>query len=391
MMTAFKSPPISFAIMLMMPFIQIGYSFYFSIAFILFSFCFIKSIRFYKKDIYTLMFLSCLCFFYKSITVSTETGSQREFLIPLREMLCLVSIISIATRIQFEKIDLRLTGRLITYFLFATLALVIFQNYMLSRGAYWGIPIDYFVTNQETLIGAEDALFHHARFRATAYYGEPSYTSFIVFSLLTIYFATQDKLSNKVFVAILAFAITSVSQSLAGVASVFITLTFWLLFLINYRKAKKYFLFSFFIFISVIGIFISDKIYGRIMDAIQGNDDSTIIRIGQPLALLWDVISGGAFFGVNLVYIEKYLGYSNIDNATLRLFIYYGILIIVPLLTLILFARTGLIILYIILVMNFNGELFSYDKALIVGLVIGLSKAKLENLQNDPLSPQKHS
>lgn len=377
--------------MLSIPAIQLGYSYYVSVAFVLFIYCFLMSVKAYGEKIYFGITLACICFLTKAAINSVEAIDLRETLIPLREMVCFLALIFISLKVKNEMISQDFLNKLILLLLLLILTLVVQQSYAVLAGTYYGIPIEYFVSNRGTLDGVENALFYQTRFRPTSFFGEPSYTSFIVLSLLIVSYGTLKTLKNKIFFTTLALSIVTISQSLAGILSVVFVALYWMLFskLSNIRSVKKLILTTVFFLFAAASLYLSEEIYVRIGDALAGRDASLNTRINEPLSLLIDVISSGSLFGVNFQYIEKFLGYTSLDNAVLRIFIYYGVLAVIPLTILLIHSGSGILGCYIALTMSFNGELFSYDKALIVGMVIGLAKVKFINTsRNDFESPR---
>lgn len=387
-MKNFTLPSPALPIMLSIPAIQLGHSYYISIAFGMFSYCLLRSVKLYNNNTYSAVAVSCLCFLLKGMINATGTMSFNEVLLPLREMVCFVALIFISQKIKNDSTKPEVWSKRILIFLSLMLLLVVFQNYKIGNGQYFGIPVEYFVTNAGALGGAEDALFHQTRFRPTSFFGEPSYTAFVVLSLLVIFFETPNKLSEKIKCTVIGLIIVAVSQSLAGLLAIVFVFLYWVLASKKYKisVARKYALILVLILVVAVGLYFSDEIYLRFINTFTGGDESSTTRLNEPASLLVDVIQKGALFGVDFQYIEKFLGYSNLDNALFRFFIYYGLLIIIPLATVLIYVRSGFLALYIILTMNFNGDFFSYDKVLIVALVVGLSKAKSLDLRKVNIS-----
>lgn len=376
-MKLYLSSSLVLPILLTIPVIQLGYSYYLSFAFGVFIYCFARSVNFCPSKFFLAILVTCISFLLKAIANAIGTTELNEILVPIREMLCFLAMIFIAEKIRLEAINQEILYKRIYLLLIILFCLVAFQSYKLSVGEYFGIPVNFFIKNSETLGGVEDALLHQTRFRATAFFGEPSYTSFIVLSLLVVCFELSGKLSEKIKCAVLAIGIVAMSQSIAGVLAIALIIFYWLIFskAHDISKRKKYMIIVFVALSFAASLYFSNVISDRFFSVIQGGDESSTTRINEPVSLFFNVVSSGAFFGVNYQYIEKFLGYSSLDNALLRLLIYYGFLAIIPLMTLVIFAKKPLLFIYIFLAMNFNGEFFVYDKVLIVALVIGLSNS----------------
>lgn len=366
-------------IILALPFIQLGVSYYFSFFFILFVFSFLLSLtsNINKKEFHLLL-IGCSVFLIKSVILSFYSSSIREILFPLREMTCFIGIVAITNFLSKAYIDKNFLFKVLGLFLILLLLLIRVQKEYLSNGEYLGFPIDYYVINKETLDNVFNALYHRTRFRPTSFYGEPSYTAWITLSLLTILIVRKEfNKEIKYFAIIIGLLIVSISESFSGILLILIFSFFWI-----YFQSKRNNLFltlsiAVFFLTVFLGIlyFFSSEFYDRIQNIFQSNDISYSIRILTPFKRTQSMLLEGNFFGVR--------NYSSlvIDNALIGLFIQYGLFSLIIIGILWHFVKNKLLFVYILLSLNFNGTFFRYDKVLVVSMVIGLCFCRFFDLK----------
>ncbi len=78
----------------------------------------------------------------------------------------------------------------------------------------------------------------------------------------------------------------------------------------------------------LVVIISSQDVMDRVLNLSKGTDASATGRLNEPLKLLLDTVSAGKLLGINESDIYKALDMTSIDNAILRLLIYYGMLVI---------------------------------------------------------------
>jgi len=364
---------LGYIIIISIPFSQLGFSYYASIHFIVFIYAFGISINSASipKLVKGIVSLGILCFTIKAITLTFSSSNTRSILIPFRELICYVGFILISHKLSSTKINKRVVNIFVIMLLSSILILVIYQLYSLATGKYLGFPIEYFVMNQGTLEGVNLALEHKTRFRATAFYGEPSYTSWIVLSLLTI-ILSNSSIKEKIsyFSIIISFIIVSLSQSIAGIIAITIISIYW------FASIKKNKVKISYIIIGVLSILIilsatlllSEDINSRLISILNQSDRSSNFRFSSPLVIIEKMLQNGELLGVS-----NYADMS-IDNAALGLFVQYGILSLIILMSFIHASKNKFMVFYIILSLNFNGTIFRYDKVLIISLIVGISQ-----------------
>jgi hypothetical protein len=374
------------------PFIQLGVSYYISVAFLVFIIAFGLSINsgLFKSRGITLLQIGIAAFFTKTLLLAFTSGDTRSIFYPLRELTCFLGMLLIPRQIEDSPITFRQVSKITYVLLTVILLLVIVQLFQLSHGKYFGFPIEYFIMNQDTLKGVDLALEHGTRYRSTSFYGEPSYTSWIVLSLITINLMYAKASYKSAFVMLLlSLAIVILSQSIAGILAVSLVFGYWFFF---GRQGKSIKFASIILGIAagtaviLLASVLSKDLGNRFEAIIDLTDKSSNIRFQDPLFYINKILTEGQIFGV------EDFAKLNIDNAGLALFIQYGILSLVIMFCLVRSAKKALLVLYIILSLNFNGTFFRYDKALIISLTIGLSlKLSSENILRPAIANRRNT
>ncbi|APU68657.1 hypothetical protein C723_2882 [Christiangramia flava JLT2011] len=351
-------------------------SYYLSVFFI--AFLFYGIISFYIPALqkrWNLIIISTFLFLLKVFVEILNNASITDILLPLRHLVCFIGIIIISENLIKAHLPLQKVKLLIGCFLIILLGVVLAQYYYFSKGIFFGIPIDLFVMNKGTLEGASKALYYGTRFRPVGFYGEPSYNSWIVISLLMI-ILIRDEFTKKfkyTFI-IISYLIIIISQAMSGFFAINIILLTW--FIKTNRDSLIYIVVL--VLISII-LFVINKnfqIFERLYGIIEGSDRSYNGRLIQPLEYIKEIWKNQSLFGIpNYSDIR-----DDIDNAAIALVLNYGILSIPIFLAFVkLFKHNWLLILYILLSLNFNGSIFRFDKVLVLSLVIGLSYCTFSN------------
>lgn len=363
---------IVYLILIFIPFIQLGISYYESVFFVVFLVSFTFSIKVCLSNnrffYFSLMFMTFI-FLLKFVLLLFSNSSFREALIPMREFLCMISIYIISVRIKDVKyLNYKFLSKLILIILVAILIIVCFQLFYFSYGIYVGLPQDWFVINQGTLAGAEQAFYFGTRFRPVSFYGEPSYTGWVVVSLLTVVLSRSEFVFRfKYLIIALSFGIVILSQAFSGILAVSILVFYW--YLLSFNKNKYLLLFSvtliFLLFFALLFNY-SEEFQRRIIGISSSEDISFNVRVLEPFEQLNAMISAGEFFGV---YNFSDLG---VDNAALGLVLMYGISSFFILFLLYFYINNNFVFLYLLLSLNFNGAFLRFDKVLLFALVIGL-------------------
>ncbi len=215
--------------------------------------------------------------------------------------------------------------------------------------------------------------------RPAATYAEPSYLGFVVLCLV---FASQKINSgNKTArncIIFIALIIVLLAQTVSGIISLAI-----LLFVVNWRYLSKNI--GFIIFGAVFLLASALLLSGRFEALLGGSDESGLIRLVYPLQVVGEVFSRGYIFGVPMDYVPlvlKDVGAQGLhtasDNALINMFILYGVSGFAILAILFLkmdFAE----IVFLLLTMQFNGGIFSYEKVAMISLALLLYRAHFQS------------
>lgn len=365
-------------ILLGLPFLQLGISYYQSFQ-ILLVLMLASIVILQDRMIYVVrVSLFVVAVFLLKYLVAPDTFSIRDLTVTLREAVCCWLIV-LACRSSFSSIRfIKVFNKFAVYFLMLSVMVVFVQFIAIQWGNYVGFPQQWFITNQGTLRGFEEALHHRTRIRPPGYYGEPSYMAFVVLSLFFTYISANKICQNtgisipnyEKSIAVLVAIILVLLQSLAGVLA-FVSL----LLLISGKDLKKIWILIFFLFTL---LYISSDVFTRIANITEGIDDHSLtIRLLLPQLIIEKAIFfDGNYAGIGIEYIAFYsamIGLSTIDNALFYLMLHYGVfsLLILGGLCFYLYQRVSwLMVVFFLLAMNFSGGIFTYDKAIIISIII---------------------
>lgn len=374
-MISLRKAPLWFPLLASIPFIQLGISFYVSVQLIAFLYLAIKSPwpKIPSKYLSALLLASSLIAL-KSLITALEGASQREIALPIRESICFFMLIIGILKLQKENINTENLNKAAIFLLITMASLSTIQRYNISQGIYFGFPVEWFIKNSATLEGAELALSLQSRFRPPVFFGEPSYAAFVMLSLLVIVFETSKNQTQKLISLGASLIICTNLSSLAAFISLFIFIAFS-----KYSKnssvtqGRLHMLTLAVTAPALIGAIIFDQeISHRIVSIVNGADISSSIRFRDPFLLLSSTISSGSVFGISEQDMVNLVGYSSLDNALMRILIYYGALALPAIFLIFNTAKSKPLSVYILLAMNFNGDILSYDKVVILALVIGV-------------------
>jgi hypothetical protein len=377
----YKNSLFVYFILLIIPFIQLGLTYYFSVSFLTFILFFIISfdVGIANKKVIAFTLFSLMIFFTKSLLVSISDHDIRNSFIPFREAFCFIGIVLFSNKLAVSKFNHRYILGALGVLILSIGVMVIMQKISISHGKYLGFPMDFFAMNKSTLESAALALQTHTKFRPTAFYGEPSYAGWVIFSLLAVFLKFSTR-RNGLFMIIICLIITLLLQTFAGTLSVLLYSIFWLSKIDSFsldalNKLLKSLIWTFFTFVI---LFLSSSSFNeRINKILDLNDTSIYIRLFLPLNYFLEMLKKNEFFGVNN------FSELSIDNAAWALLIQYGILAFIIIYLFMRYVNNGVLsTLYILLALNFNGALFSFDKAILMSLVIGLHKNSLINQSN---------
>ncbi len=236
------------------------------------------------------------------------------------------------------------------------------------------MPINWFISNQATLIGIDLALEMGSRLRPVGFYGEPSYAA-TIFLILYYLIGKLEKKNKSYKYDFLALTTVFVLQSLSG----FIIYMFILFFKYasNIYKYKHIVILFVPVIILILYAITFSEYYDRMYGLLNNDiDQSTLIRLFQPLYILQSMFLDGYYFGITGTQINYYLDLHDVrtlDNGLYNIIIHYGLGSI--LILLVIFYKIGkidLIILFLLLIQA-NGTVFSLDKIVLFSILFGIS------------------
>lgn len=373
-----------------LPFVQLGISYYVSVAVSVFAALLVLCSARTLASVVTIVVIGITGFMLKGVLNVFVAKSVLEVLLPLREALCFVGIVVIAESIRREPDVGERVLRQSFILLSALLVAVSVQAIAITRGDYVGFPIDWFVMNQNTLVGLGLALEHGSRARPTAFYGEPSYAAFIALCVLGVMLKSPTGYMMRTVGFLMAFGVAVVSGSMSGVLG---TLLFGgLAFYTNAMKNRSVWPFAVVAGVAVSAISVSfvasSELSSRTSAILVGKDVSAGSRLAVPMGVLFDSVLDGNILGADRKYIESKMGTTQVDNAAIRLMIYYGALLVFPFAALVLYIRDIPTVALLIICTQFNGDIFSYDKAIVIGFALGGMLCHSPRLVDDHVDPK---
>ncbi len=313
--------------------------------------------------------------------VDFDILSIDDLLVTSREALCFLVILLLLQAPSFYLDDFQASKLKYFFVLFVALSffVVLFQFLLIPYGVYIGFPVDYFVFNINTYASIEKALFYNTTVRPAGFYGEPSYMGFVLITLVVSYFYLYKNysfvfLKRDFLFFIFIFILFYLIKSSAALFSLIILFFF----MFGGRFYRYWFVwvacfFLFFLF--------GDYFFDRIVNA--SDDYSFFIRFSLPVEMINELVFyEGNYFGVANTISDNYfyaVGVSGLDNAFYNLVIRYGFLsiFIVFYLLFAFYKHAGYLgVVYMILVFNFNGSVFSYDKVVVLSIFILISSMK---------------
>lgn len=268
------------------------------------------------------------------------------------------------------------------FFIFAVFyfLLTVVQAYNLQRGIYVGLPQQWFATDAQTLASDLD-LTYNAFLRPTGTFSEPSYLGFMMVSiaLMMVPIIGHDRIA----VATLALVILTgiLSRSLAFYLSMIVVL---LLPFALEKGANRVMILSFLLIFTVPVIALSgESVLSRVASAGSAStaDMSTSDRVFGPLAALPGYLRAyplGNPFSVVPQSLLPFLSRRTADpidilnNAFFNLLFSYGIVGLVMIAIIVGYARDIRIKLYLITAAMFNGAFLAIDKIVVICLTLAI-------------------
>jgi len=364
---------------LLLPFMQMGISYYLSVQTLLLAYLVyhlsLKDFLQQSVALY-LLFLAMVvpAFLY-------TVGNQFHVILwGFRLFVCVMILMAVFVNRSRVKVSVPDIEKNILRFI-TLLCLFSFVQFVgIKVGHPLSLPSGLFVANAGTMEGFEKAasfgLF--SLLRPSACYGEPSYLSFIVTTLL---FMALSVLQNKRSIAIviaLSLLTCAFSQSLSGIMALMILL------FVYYSKGNIQ-LFSLvlvagFVLTTVLLIF-SDQLWfmQRLLNI--GSGESSMIRLIYPFALISYTFDHYVFgMSQDILQQEFPAGALGTDNGFLNMFINFGISGVLIWGVLLFRLRSNfLAMIYIVLCSMFNGSFLAFDKIAVIGFCFLIINAAVQH------------
>ncbi|MVT53320.1 hypothetical protein GPL17_22880 [Bradyrhizobium yuanmingense] len=362
-----------------LPFIQLGYSYYASVSTAGAALTLFIAGRSNFRTLWrqNLVFRSIACLLMILATASYGGASGQDVLRTVREVVAFFLVTGSASW-SLPIFNSRILSRVlfaIWLFGLGTLLMVIVQTVYLRSHAYFGIPMELFSQNTNTLPGELALLYSNLRPSGT--FAEPSYLGGICLSLIfAISPLLKKKRSVQLLVALLV-AIVAISRSLSGILFIFLYLSIYM------RAALRSPAIFYGCVVSLFGILLAvtltdNPISDRLLT--EGNYDASIMgRIFGPLEAIPKILPQYPL-GIPLAPFQN-MGYSfsgNLaaaemtHNGLFNLIINYG-LVGFLLVGVILFSfRNTEVLVYVLALSIQNGGFLTVDKFVIIALSIML-------------------
>lgn len=377
-------------LLLFIPVLQLGFSYYISTqiaGFILLAVIALSRIEL-RAGYFVLMVLFLISL--KILSLIIYGGDLHDAFVVLREFLCLsvifIAVASLANSANIGKVE----KYILPSMLFST-ALITVQYAAIDYGNFIAFNFDWFIMNQNTLVGIEKALDVQSRLRPVGFYAEPSYMAFIMVSLLMVTLASNRSCANVAFVSFVCLAGLIMLGSLAGILSFSFLVLLYFLNIFAVKSVRPIYKILPIIVLAAlcVALFIFQNEYiDRISNLISGieNDAAAYVRLIVPVKIIAETFATEHWFGLSVsqidLYVSQYENADSVDNALLWVLIHYGLVGVVLLIVIATYVREKILIGYILVAMSFNGAFFSYDKVIVVSVVLGLCLSFFKNGKN---------
>ncbi len=214
-------------LLLVLPFIQLGYSYYASVSTVGAALTLFMAGPSNFRTLWqqNLAFRSLACLLMIVAVASYSRASAQDVLRAMREAVAFFLLTGCALW-ALPVFNSRISSRVlfaIWLFGIGTLAMVIVQTVYLRSHAYFGIPMELFSQNANTLPG-ELALLY-SNFRPSGTFAEPSYLGGVCLSLIFAISPLLKKGRSVQLLVALLIVIVLISRSLSGILFIFLYLS----------------------------------------------------------------------------------------------------------------------------------------------------------------------
>ena len=362
--------------LILIPFIQLGASFYWSVQMVIFvlliSFLSFKELSkniFYGGGLLLLVFMGTSLFFQENQDLN------QSVLLTVRIFLCFIVLLTCLSQKHINEKFNSLIELIIASIAFGIFVFAIMQKQSFSAGSLLYIPRELYIANEGTLGDELSVYFNTVRPSAT--FAEPSYFGFIALSLYVLTLVKFTKKWLKLATTMALWGGVLVCATLSGVISLFIiTILYYA------KKGLDLKLLILFLLLLLVSLILFDHNFYSILSVLEARvsnigsgqlDASAESRILKPFVLIRYIFENHPL-GLTTDVLIKKLGLDAVigtDNGFLLLFVNFGLtafylywLIFLKL------VRRPILAVYLLMASMFNGSIFSFDKVTVMGLVV---------------------
>ena len=380
------------------PFIQLGTSYYVSVySAMAVSLVVLRFSQFLPSSLSELFPAVVVPLMFVSLSTGVGEDPVQEYLRVLREgVIWLFLMMALQDTRSFGKINTKIVLYSLALVISGEVVLVLVQIYGYSRGQYFGIPVEYFAVDGETI--PDELALYFSKLRPSGTFQEPSYLAFILISLIVAMLPTlRDSSLARIMCG--ACVITGIfSRSLSFVLALSLISTGYLLQPTGIGIKPKYLIAASGILIVLVAPFVD---ISSLVDRIASGPDeigdvSTFSRIFAPVAILPKFLLlfplGVPFSNlpaaINVLQSPLDLDPLEIlQNGILNLFFEFGIIGVVILLFYLSISRQWIIRMYLLASGCFNGALLAPDKFAVIVLTVFLYRSFLSTRAASPKAP----
>lgn len=373
------------AMLALMPFVQLGVSYYMSVAMLLAILMLVRlrtqllvglRMRFWILLLVPLMYVPLILYSSDNFTDDVIRNGREAMVF----FLMMVLFAGVAIRpISFAA---RPVLNAITILTLLVAILVGLQFVTLRGGVYMGLPREFYAQGMGTIPGALN--LYYTRLRPAGTFSEPSYLGFVLLSFLLVAMAMYQRYRRGVALIVLTLIAGGLSQSASFVLFGIPLVLFGVL-----RSARGGFKTWMIVMIPVVAgmVYVIGDAMG-LFTRLQGGtsvsgDFSIFVRIFGPLSALPDFLSNYPFGLPESTLNDALLKYASplgIEpdqyrmNSLMNLFFQFGVFGI-PIAILLLWRNDLLLFWFMLGTLLFNGAFLAVDKLAIVCLTVAWYQA----------------
>lgn len=379
--------------LLLLPFLQIGLTYYVSVQ--TFALVLIFATRERLRLLATPRVVAGFFIAYLMVaqTMLFPGAQNSDILRAARQGLCLLLMLGILGSSQSLTFSTaRKVLPILVVLASAQLLLMLIQVIMISRYTYFGLPKDLFVMNAGTLPSELDLIY--SKIRASGTFGEPSFLGALCASLVLVIIPLWRDLYKARIVIVLLTAATFLSMSMLGVAVVTAALVSSLL-RSDLRWGLAFGVSGALIALGASSYIIESSLWMRMGNIFSGDDLSANARIFAPLHALPSLISIYPFGIPSAIFSQltwipgiQIPPSSLLHNGLFTLISAYGFTGIAIIAILLIISRDNKLRLILLVQMIQNGDGLSFNKVVIIAFVVLLHNTvkaqKISQLRSAP-------